>query len=101
MDDEAVLSEALVALQMDRAQVSAFHVTRWHSTPWARGSYSFSPVGCDCCEIDVLRAAVQDRKFIFAGEHMHEEHQGSLHGAYLSGKDAAQAVFTRRQRVEQ
>ena len=75
--------------------MSAYHVTRWHRQEWTWGSYSFSPAGCDFCEIDLLLAEMADRRVIFAGEHTHEEHQGSVHGAYLSGKRAAQDISAR------
>jgi len=95
MSDREVLGEALASLKLQEADVIAFHVTRWHSADGFYGSYSFSPVGCDFTEVDAFHDTMEDRRLLFAGEHTHDEHQGGFHGAYLSGKIAADEVMKR------
>mmetsp|Transcript_39991 Transcript_39991/g.127209 ORF Transcript_39991/g.127209 Transcript_39991/m.127209 type:complete len:442 (+) Transcript_39991:54-1379(+) len=95
MEDAAVLEQALAALDVDASTVVAHHVTRWHAEPRFGGSYSFSPRGCDFTEIDSFVDAMAGRRLLFAGEHTHDEHQGSVHGAYLSGLRAAEELLAR------
>jgi len=94
MCDSDVVDAAVLALQTESVHVVASHVTRWHSAPGFHGSYSFTPVGCDFTEVEAFSDAMADRRCIFAGEHTHDEHQGAVHGAYLSGKDAAERILT-------
>jgi len=95
MSDEAVLSEALGAIGIDVVTVTGFYVTRWHSHCWSEGSYSYSRHGCDFSEVDTFLTEMQNRRIIFAGEHTDDQYQGSVHGAYLSGKRAADHICER------
>ncbi len=63
-------------------------LTRWASDPFACGSYSYIPVGAYGGEFDQLRAPVANRLF-FAGEATHRVFPGAVHGAVLSGVEAA------------
>ncbi|KAG2485737.1 hypothetical protein HYH03_015546 [Edaphochlamys debaryana] len=68
-------------------------VTRWHSDPWTLGSYSYGKVG--------IAANTRTRAFVtlgsgrvrFAGEAAHADFPATVHGAYLSGVDAADEVL--------
>lgn len=66
-------------------------VTRWASDPWALGSYSFLAVGSTPDDRAVLRQPV-DAKLWFAGEATHEDFPATVHGALLSGRDAATEI---------
>jgi monoamine oxidase len=63
----------------------------WIHTPWTRGSYTYWTVGSDSAANDAFAAPLQGRLF-FAGEHTSATYPGTVHGAYLSGRDAAQRV---------
>ena len=70
------------------------HVSSWESDPHSHGAYSFWPVGAS--EDDVaefaspLCASTGDvPRVIFAGEATDAEGQGSVHGAFASGRRAA------------
>lgn len=95
MDDECVVEQAMRSLGLQPHLVVSTAVTHWHKSKWACGSYSFSPAGCDCSEVPEFTASMSSRRLLFAGEHTHEEHQGSVHGAYLSGLDAANSILSR------
>ena len=84
------------ALQLDRTEVEAalisLHTYPWHSDPYARGAYSWVPVGgLDASE--VLSRPVEDTLF-FAGEHTDTTgHWGTVHAALRSGLRAAGQVL--------
>jgi monoamine oxidase len=65
--------------------------TSWSTDPWARGSYSFLPVGAD----PVLRADLAqpiDGRLFFAGEATAGTAPATVHGALESGRRAAAEV---------
>jgi hypothetical protein len=67
-------------------------VTRWGSDPFALGSYAMMPPGSGPDDMAALAAPVGDVLF-FAGEAMSLSNQGTVHGAYATGRDAAAAVI--------
>lgn len=67
-------------------------VTRWHSDPFARGAYSNVGVGGSKELYEQLAEPIDDRIF-FAGEATAANHPATVHGAYLSGVRAAEAVL--------
>jgi monoamine oxidase len=65
--------------------------TSWSADPWARGSYSFLPVGAD----PALRAALAqpiDGRLFFAGEATSTTAPATVHGALESGRRVAAEV---------
>jgi monoamine oxidase len=65
--------------------------TSWSVDPWARGSYSFLPVGAD----PALRAALAepiDGRLFFAGEATSSTAPATVHGALESGRRVAGEV---------
>jgi len=67
-------------------------VSRWGRDPWARGAYSYQPPGTT----PRLRAALArplGGRLALAGEAVHPEHWGTVHGAWLSGRRAAEALI--------
>jgi len=62
----------------------AFHVTRWASDEFSRGSYSFVSVGASGDDYDSLAGPIGSR-LLFAGEHTCKEHPDTVGGAMLSG----------------
>ena len=96
LGDREIVSAAMRALRglyvADIPDPSAHQITRWASDPYALGSYSFNPVGCDPKMRDDLAASVGGRLH-FAGEATTRKHFATTHGAYLSGLRAARAVI--------
>ncbi len=66
-------------------------ITRWRHDPYARGSYSFLAVGARPEHREWLREPVGHRLF-FAGEATHALFPATVHGALMSGEEAAGAV---------
>lgn len=73
------------------AEPSAYVRTRWAADPWARGAYSYLPVGATPEDRVRLRRPLADRVF-FAGEHTDSDHPATVHGAAASGARAAEEV---------
>jgi monoamine oxidase len=69
-------------------------INRWAQDPFALGSYSFNGMGSKPADRATL-AAREDMLF-WAGEHAHRNLWATVHGAYLSGKDAAAALLSCR-----
>jgi lysine-specific histone demethylase 1 len=66
-------------------------VTRWGQDPYSLGSYSHKAVGSSPEDIKALAEPVGDRVY-FAGEATSVEHPATVHGAYMSGQAAAEAI---------
>lgn len=97
LSDEAVVAEALAALRtiFEREGVTVptptdTLVSRWGRDPFSRGAYSFLPVGA--CEDDRAELARAEGRLHFAGEHTSTASPATIHGAYLSGRRAADEV---------
>lgn len=69
----------------------SFQITRWAADPFAFGSYSYNALGSDPAMRDAL-AEPEGQALVFAGEAASREYFGTVHGAYLSGVRAAEAV---------
>lgn len=67
-------------------------ITRWASDPYARGSYSFNQVGVHPRIRDDLAKSLSGRLH-FAGEATNRSYFGTVHGAYLSGQQAAARIL--------
>ncbi|HHW87448.1 MAG TPA: FAD-dependent oxidoreductase, partial [Chloroflexi bacterium] len=76
----------------------AVHITRWLSDPLARGAYSSLAVGATPDDRAALAAPVDGRLY-FAGEATHRDYPSTVHGAYLSGLEAASAITQSGRRV--
>jgi monoamine oxidase len=72
-----------------------WRISRWHSDPLARGSYSYLPPDATPEDREQLGEPVADRLF-FAGEATATDFPATVHGALLSGRRAAQAVLDTR-----
>lgn len=66
-------------------------VTRWRRDPYAMGSYSFLSVDNVEGDRELLGAPVGDRLF-FAGEATSRSNPATVHGALMSGREAAAQV---------
>ena len=94
--DGEIVDSALATLRMifaaDVPAPLGYQITRWASDPFARGSYSFNPLGSTPVMRDHLAASV-DGRVHFAGEATHRRSFATVHGAYLSGVRAAKEII--------
>jgi len=63
----------------------------WVHSPWTQGSYCYWQVGSSGEDNNAFTEPVRGRLF-FAGEHASAAYPGTVHGAHLSGRDAAQRL---------
>lgn len=94
--DAELQAHALAAAQsMHEGALPAptlFARTAWGKDPFALGSYSSIGVGGSRADCDTLAQPVSPQLYL-AGEHTHGAHQGTVHGALLSGQRAAAQVL--------
>jgi monoamine oxidase len=69
----------------------AVAVTRWRDDPFARGSYSYLPVGSSPADMRTL-GAPEGTTLLFAGEATEPEYYGTVHAALLSGLREARRI---------
>ena len=90
--DAAIIASAMEALRetFGKSFPSPLEaqVTRWHSDPWSRGSYSSLAPGSTPRDRRNLAAPVHGR-LLLAGEACSVESPAMVHGAYRSGVAAA------------
>ncbi len=67
-------------------------ITRWRADEFARGSYSYLSIDNRLGDRELLAAPVGDTLF-FAGEATSSSNPATVHGALMSGRDAALAVL--------
>lgn len=93
--DAQVVSSAMDTLRQAYGQripePQSVQITRWHSDPWARGSYSFNALGSHPRQRDALGQTL-GQALVLAGEATDRQHFGTAHGAYVSGLRAARQV---------
>jgi monoamine oxidase len=69
-------------------------ITRWNSDPDTYGSFSYPGVNVTDIDVKTLAMSVQSMSTVlFAGEHTSESHRGTVQGAYMSGKIAAEKAL--------
>lgn len=74
-------------------------VTDWARDPWARGSYSYVPLGASAEDMRTLAEPVSER-LVLAGEATVPHAYGTVHGAFASGLRAAgQVLGSRPERI--
>ncbi|CAL7940039.1 unnamed protein product [Xylocopa violacea] len=73
--------------------------TSWHSQPYTRGSYTAMAIGASQLDINCLAEPIVQENdpskilIAFAGEHTHASFYSTVHGAYLTGRTAAQTIL--------
>ncbi len=65
--------------------------SEWVRSPYTRGSYTYWAVDSDGDDNAAFEQPTGNRLF-FAGEHTSSAYPGTVHGAYLSGQEAARRV---------
>ncbi|MBL8625970.1 MAG: FAD-dependent oxidoreductase [Myxococcales bacterium] len=96
MADDAIVAAAMAALRAmygaDVPDPEATLLTRWGRDRFAGGSYSHLRPGATGADLDALAAPIDDRLY-FAAKATHRHHPATVHGAYLSGLAAAEAIL--------
>lgn len=96
LDDAATVSQAMQVLRSVYGPAVpdpvAAQISRWGKDPYALGAYSFAAVGTDRKTRQSLAGADWGGRLVFAGEAAHAEHPATVHGAYLSGQEAANLI---------
>lgn len=89
----AAATDALRAMFGSRFPApAASQITRWRADPLALGSYSFHAVGAAKSARDDLAGADWDGRIVFAGEACSADHPSTVHGAWMSGLEAAREI---------
>lgn len=96
-DDKMTTASALAALRsMFGTAVpdpTASQISRWRQDPFARGSYSFIPVGSSGQDRRALFGADWDGRLFFAGEATSRDYAAMVHGALMTGRQAAASLL--------
>jgi len=96
LDDTATVDQAMQVLRSifgpSVPDPVAAQISRWGQDPYALGAYSYNAVGSNGKTREALAGADWGGRLVFAGEAAHAEHPATVHGAYLSGLDAAQLI---------
>ena len=89
---EAVAEIAGMDVEQVRAELEGFYTHDWDADAYARGSYSWVPVGG--LEASARMSEPVDGTLYFAGEHTDTTgHWGTVHAAYGSGLRAARQLL--------
>ncbi|MCH8247764.1 MAG: FAD-dependent oxidoreductase, partial [Bacteroidetes bacterium] len=73
------------------SEPSSVIVTRWSTDAHTFGAYSYPGVGNVPDDFNRFAEPINNRLF-FAGEHTTFDYHGTVHGAYLSGLEAANRI---------
>jgi monoamine oxidase len=94
--DEQIVASGMASLRQlfgrDIPDPLEYQLTRWGQDRFSYGSYSFNAYGSHPRMRDALAAPVEDTLF-WAGEATSRDYAATVHGAYLSGVAAAEAVM--------
>jgi len=84
-------AQQLLPCCVNEGDILECRVTDWSSDAWAAGAYSAFSTRSKDGDIAAFYESEEllQRRIRFAGEATHEIHQGSVHGALLSGERAA------------
>ena len=90
--DQEIVNSALVVLRKiygNFPNPKGFLATRWRSDPFAKGSYSFNSPNAG--DRQALAKPMSDRLF-WAGEATSTDYPATVHGALISGRQAAKLI---------
>lgn len=95
LTDQQIQTEVMEALGKmfgnNLPQPISIKATRWGQAEFIKGSYTFVPAGGTDAAFSVLATPIAN-KLAFAGEHTSTLYRGTVHGAWLSGLQAAERV---------
>lgn len=94
--DAEIIEDAMLVLRSaygdDVPEPTSYLISRWHSDPYSRGSYSFLRQGGRPEHREDLADTVADKLF-FAGEATSTRFPATVHGAYMSGLREAKKIL--------
>ena len=64
----------------------------WRGNSHFGGTYSFAGVHTKPKHWENMAKPIFERNLFFCGQHTHSKYRGTVHGAYLSGMDAASCI---------
>ena len=76
-----------------KATIPTIYQSSWHKDEYTLGSYSYIPVGGKIDMYDDI--AKPYGRIYFAGEHTYGRFHATTHGAFWSGKRAAQEIINK------
>ncbi|MCY0146220.1 FAD-dependent oxidoreductase [Hoeflea sp. G2-23] len=95
MSDAEMTADAMRALRTMFGESAPDPVaaipTRWSKNPWSHGAYSYAKVGSKPADFDMLAEPVAGT-LLLAGEHTLFDYHATVHGAHLSGLEAARRI---------
>lgn len=65
----------------------------WRNNPNFRGGYSYATTNTRNHHWENLAKPIKDYNWYFCGEHTISKYRGTVHGAYISGVNAAQQII--------
>ena len=96
LSDDEIIAGAMKTLRViygdSIPEPDGFLITRWGKDPLAFGSYSHIPPFASGEDYDAMFEPVDDVLY-FAGEATSREYPATVHGAYLSGLNAADGIM--------
>jgi hypothetical protein len=63
--------------------------SQWRSQNNIGGSYSYAGIHAQPKDWANMARPIFENKWYFCGEHTHRKYRSTVHGAFMSGKDAA------------
>lgn len=100
LDDRDTTASAVAALRAmfgsSVADPIGAQISRWRLDPFALGAYSFKAVGTSRKDRKALFGADWDDRLFFAGEATSADQPSTVHGALMTGREAASAVLAGR-----
>jgi polyamine oxidase len=85
----------LMSTQDLLSSIVGVHITTWNHDPFALGPYSTLGVGGTSTDREEFLRPI-DNCLVFAGEHASVAYPATMHGAYLSGVEAADQLSNQR-----
>ncbi len=96
MSDEQITASTTEALKVmfgpNTPAPKKVNASRWNTDPFAYGAYSFGSLNSLPADFSTLAATVANKLF-FAGEHTSTLYKATVHGAFISGNDAADKII--------
>jgi monoamine oxidase len=97
LSEDAAVDGAMVAVRemwsdVTIADPTASASTSWWEDPFARGSWSYLPIGATPADMDAV-GGLEGTHVRFAGEHTDSRFYGTLHGAMITGLREASAIL--------
>lgn len=95
-DDDQLIAACMAVLRKlfgdDIPEPVAYARSSWQKDPYSQGAYSFAQVGQQPEDQAALAEPLHGRVF-FAGEALHPNYFGTVHGAYETGLKAARTIL--------